>query len=207
MTTVNADSQMQSELRDEQQIDSSTQAIPDSQKISAKDFAAKFSTKREVYHFLTFHCKAHLPPIRTVTSYFMRDLLSGKKKCKSKPQSISQVPIAADIQSDAVKLQAVPQYETLSIKKMFEKFGKDPDVANKLPVEEEIYKLPRDWVIGIFHTVKGKEFTNWVRRFVEERDKVYMEKKNQYIQIDPDIKQIFEKVKHTSGKWPQTLFL
>ena len=39
-------------------------------------------TKLEVYHFLTFHCKAHLPPIRTVTSYFMRDLLSGKKKCK-----------------------------------------------------------------------------------------------------------------------------
>ena len=44
------------------------------------------------------------------------------------------MPIVADILSDAVKLQAVPQYETLSIKKMFDKFGKDADVANKLPV-------------------------------------------------------------------------
>ena len=82
MTTVNADSQMQSDLREDAQIDSSSQAVPEDQKISAKLFASKFSTKREVYHFLTFHCKAHLPPIRTVTSYFMRDLLSGKKKCK-----------------------------------------------------------------------------------------------------------------------------
>ena len=77
------------------------------------------------------------------------------------------MPIVADILSDAVKLQAVPQYETLSIKKMFDKFGKDADVANKLPVEEEIYKLPRDWVIGVCHTVKGKEFTDWVEKFVE----------------------------------------
>ena len=89
MTTVNTDSQMQSELREEHQIDSSSRTIPDEQKIAAKAFAAKFSTKREVYHFLTFHCKAHLPPMRTVTSYFMRDLLSGKKKCKSKPQCIN----------------------------------------------------------------------------------------------------------------------
>ena len=56
--------------------------MPDEKKLSAKDFAAKFSTKHEVYHFLTFHCKAYLPEIQTITSYFMRDLLSGKKKCK-----------------------------------------------------------------------------------------------------------------------------
>ena len=83
---------------------------------------------------------------------------------------------------------------------MLEKFKPDKEIVNKLPDDEEIFKLPRDWIIGVCHTVKGKEFVDWVIEHVEARDKVYMDKKNQYIEIDPAIKSIFEKVKHTSGK-------
>ena len=50
---------------------------------------------------------------------------------------------------------------------MLEKFGKDAEVANKLPDEEEIFKLPRDWLIGVIHTVKGTSFTDWVTGLVE----------------------------------------
>ena len=50
---------------------------------------------------------------------------------------------------------------------MLDKFKQDEEVADKLPVDEEIFKLPRDWMIGVIHTVKGTEFTDWVAGLVE----------------------------------------
>ena len=51
-------------------------------RITAKEFAAKFSTKRECFTFLTIDCKAYLPAYDTVTIYFLKDLIAGRKKCK-----------------------------------------------------------------------------------------------------------------------------
>ena len=53
------------------------------QNITAKAFSAKFRTKRECYHFLTLDCKAYLPHESTVTIYYLKDLISGDKRCKS----------------------------------------------------------------------------------------------------------------------------
>ena len=50
--------------------------------ILAREFAAKFSTKRECFNFLTLDCDAYLPHFDTVTIYFLKDLISGKRKCK-----------------------------------------------------------------------------------------------------------------------------
>ena len=52
------------------------------QTITAKTFAAKFRTKRECYHFLTLDCKAYLPHESTVTIYYLKDLISGDRRCK-----------------------------------------------------------------------------------------------------------------------------
>ena len=46
-------------------------------------FSAKFRSKREVYSFLTVDVKDYLPAQHSVTAYFLRDLISGAKKCKS----------------------------------------------------------------------------------------------------------------------------
>ena len=51
-------------------------------KVSAKTFAAKFKSKREVYNMLTVDAKAYLPKYETITIYFLKDLISGTKKCK-----------------------------------------------------------------------------------------------------------------------------
>ena len=51
-------------------------------KITATSFAAKYKSKREVYNFLTVQVHAFLPPYHTLTIYFLKDLVSGKKKCK-----------------------------------------------------------------------------------------------------------------------------
>ena len=53
------------------------------QNITAAAFASKFKSKREVYLFLTIDCKAYLPAYTNVTIYFLKDLISGTKKCKS----------------------------------------------------------------------------------------------------------------------------
>ena len=62
--------------------DGGVQQIPQKMRITAKEFAAKFSSKRECYTFLTIDCKAYLPHYDTVTIYFLKDLIAGSKKCK-----------------------------------------------------------------------------------------------------------------------------
>ena len=56
---------------------------PGGEVVTVAAFSAKFRSKREVYGFLAVDCKASLPPQHTITAYFLRDLISGAKKCKS----------------------------------------------------------------------------------------------------------------------------
>lgn len=44
-----------------------SQQIQQNVRITAKELAAKFSTKREVFNFLTIDCRAYLPDYNTVT--------------------------------------------------------------------------------------------------------------------------------------------
>ena len=50
--------------------------------ISAQEFRAKYNSKRECFNFLSVDCKAYLSSFDTVTVYFLKDVISGKKKCK-----------------------------------------------------------------------------------------------------------------------------
>ena len=52
------------------------------QQISAIEFASKYKSKREVYNFLTLEVQAYLPNYDTITIYFLKDLIYGKKKGK-----------------------------------------------------------------------------------------------------------------------------
>ena len=49
-------------------------------KISFKEFAAKYSSKREIYNFLAADAGVYLPPYDNVTIYFLKDMMAGKKK-------------------------------------------------------------------------------------------------------------------------------
>jgi hypothetical protein len=50
--------------------------------ITAAEFASKFKSKKEIFNFLTIDCHAYLCNADNVTVYFLKDLISGKKKCK-----------------------------------------------------------------------------------------------------------------------------
>ena len=49
-------------------------------KISSKEFAAKYRSKREIYNFLTCDVGVFLPPYDNVTIFFLKDLMMGKRK-------------------------------------------------------------------------------------------------------------------------------
>ena len=49
--------------------------------ISAQAFAAKFKSKKEIYYLLTVDAKAYLPYYDCLTIYFLKDIVSGRKKC------------------------------------------------------------------------------------------------------------------------------
>ena len=71
---------------------------PAKKKITSKEFASKFKSKREIYEFLTNDLLIHIPhygkcvyyllltpafaSIDQITIYFLKDLLNGKKKRK-----------------------------------------------------------------------------------------------------------------------------
>ena len=51
----------------------------DKKTVLSQSFAAKFSSKKEVYNFLTREVKAYLPPPDCVHILFLRDIVQGKK--------------------------------------------------------------------------------------------------------------------------------
>jgi hypothetical protein len=55
------------------------------QMILASEFASKAKSKREIYVFLSINVMAYLPEYETVTIYFLKDIICGKKKCKFTP--------------------------------------------------------------------------------------------------------------------------
>ena len=62
------------------------QQAPQKVEVSAKLFAAKFNSKREVYNFLAVDVDVYLPHFDLVTIYFLKDLAHGRKKCKPDPR-------------------------------------------------------------------------------------------------------------------------
>ena len=50
--------------------------------ISAKEWKAKFNAKGEQYHMMTYECNAYLPPKEVVSTYWISDMVEGKKNCK-----------------------------------------------------------------------------------------------------------------------------
>ena len=67
---------MEAQQRQNQQIQQAPQRV----EVSAKLFAAKYNSKREVYNFLAVDVGVYLPHFDLVTIYFLKDLAPGKMK-------------------------------------------------------------------------------------------------------------------------------
>ena len=51
--------------------------------ITTKEFSSKYESKSEVYHFVAVDCGFYVPEYDCVTIYFLKDIMTGVKKCKS----------------------------------------------------------------------------------------------------------------------------
>ena len=88
--------------------------IPNAQNqaVTVAAFSAKYRSKREVYCFLTVDVHAYLPALHTLTIYFLKDIITGAKKCKS---SLASHIFRLDVQMKSVVHIHVPAFENLSM--------------------------------------------------------------------------------------------
>ena len=72
---------------------------PQRERIPQAEFAAKFQSKSEAYHFLAVEVGAYCPPKDTITIWHLRDMANNDKGI---------------VQSSEAKHLHVPHYDTLS---------------------------------------------------------------------------------------------
>ena len=106
----------------------------------------------------------------------MKDLISGTKKY---------------IHSTNMKHLAVPQYEGLSIDNILEKAGPNAEFKRHLPINQELIKLPKQWIVNVAYTLLGDPFANWVMQQIEARNQKVYTDHNLLINVDPDIMAAF----------------
>jgi hypothetical protein len=72
-------------------------------RVPVSQVAAKMSTKKEVFDFLTRECDAYCPDKNTVTIWHLRDCANGTKRF---------------VNASEIKHLYVPQYESLTVEKI-----------------------------------------------------------------------------------------
>ena len=167
-------------------------------KITSKELAAKFSTKREVYSFLTIDCKAYLPDYSTLTivsarclqhrpiqsvltsgiflQYFLKDLIAGRKRF---------------LKDHECRHLQVPQYKSLSLDKLALFINGYPEVHWYYPDNQEMRKLPKQWITNVAYAILGDTFSGWVKEQIEERNSKVALKGNLHVELDPEVHAAF----------------
>ena len=120
-----------------------------------------------------------MPPYENVTIYHMRDLVSGTKKI---------------IKADGIRALHVPQYETLTIKKILAEAKNVPDIMEKMPDNDtETFKFPKSYVCNICYTVLGENFKECIKEQINIRNEKVANEENLLIDMDKDIANAFYK--------------
>ena len=51
--------------------------------VNVNEIKSKLNSKRDIYFFYCFEMAAYLPPHKTITIYFLKQLMDGTKKVKN----------------------------------------------------------------------------------------------------------------------------
>lgn len=109
------------------------------------------------------------------------------------------------IKCDKVCYLFCPQYEGLSLEKILQQTAQYPEVLQYFPVQKEIQKLPRQWVINVIYTIVGKSFADWVQQQIDSRNEKMASDHNLMIELDPDIAAAFRASTQISSKYANSL--
>ena len=103
--------------------------VRDLVRVPSVAFGAKYTSKREVYRFLTNDCAVYLSSYETMTVWHMRDIVANKRR---------------SIKSDKMRHIIIPQFDGLTIEDILQYGRQYDEVMQTLPLaEKEIKKLPR----------------------------------------------------------------
>ena len=120
-----------------------------------------------------------------MTIYFIRDLISGKKK---------------RIYGKDLRYIQIPQYEGLSIKDIAAFTNEYGSVAEYLPDGKEIHKTPKQWIANVCNTVMKDVFADWVSEQIKIRNLEMQERKGLMIEMDAEVAEVFQASTKSSGK-------
>ena len=120
-----------------------------------------------------------------VTIYFLKDIVSRKKLY---------------LTTKDVTTIYMLHYKNLTLKHVMEFVSDKHIVAQYLPDEVDLPKIPRQWIIDVCATVLGDNFREWVHDQVEERNHDMAIKKEMMISIDPQMAAKFQASTHVSCK-------
>ena len=62
---------------------------------------------------------------------------------------------------------------------------------DRLPIEKEIEKLPKQWLINVIYTIVGDQFAQWVKDRIEERNQRMLQDRGLVIEMDQDVQRAF----------------
>ena len=160
-------------------------------------FSAKFRSKYEVFQFLTIEAGAVLPPSECVTIYFLKDIVTGKKKCKYHTLNLTLI---VDITENDIKNINVPMYKGLTIENMLSMREDYPIISEYMPDDRDFARLPRAWIANVIYTLVGERFKTIVANQIKARNEQLAEKKDLYISMDPNIARAFTNSSMISSK-------
>ena len=111
-------------------------------RITAKEFAAKYRDKREIYRFLASDVHVYLDSFENHTIWHLKDVAAGRKK---------------KILAKAMKHISIPQYEGLTIADLLDYAKQYQSVMQALPPELEIKKLSRQYIANVIYTLVSEK--------------------------------------------------
>lgn len=120
-----------------------------------------------------------------VTIYFLKDILSRKKRY---------------LNNEQVQTMHLPHYRCLSLEKMYTFVAGRSRIESYLPDEPDLSHVPKQWIVNVCAAVIGEPFKEWVRAQIEERNELMAEKKEIMIAMDPQMAAKFQASTHVSSK-------
>ena len=104
------------------------------------------------------------------------------------------------IAAENVAYLHLPHYEGLRTADILE-FIKPYDEALKcLPVEMELPKVPKQWLVNVAYSGIGEAFSLWVQKQINARNAKVTKEKNMMLDIDPEVFAAFQASTHVSRK-------
>ena len=69
-----------------------------------------------------------------------------------------------------------------------------------MPDDQDIQRLPRQWIVNVIFTIVGDDFRRWVLEHIKHRNDHLAEKHDLMIELDPEIAAAFGNSLNISSK-------